>query len=177
MSSTHDPHPVHREAEIAEFVWIQIRVVLEKERDRIYEEIRSYPPPIAACDEQFNYLLEQRAQVSRDLARMNETARTPLSLMACSKFLDELVASSDLIAGESEQKLRSYLRGAASIRARHHRLTPAWRASQLVCYGLECLRTASWPAAYLDPLGAGINVKASARVGLEEIPEDSRHRA
>ncbi len=110
MPSTHDPHPVHREAEISELVWNQIRVVLEQERDRIYKEIRSYPPPITACDEQFNYLLEQRAQVSRELARMDEAARTPLSLLACRKFLDELVASSDLMPGESEQKLRSYLR-------------------------------------------------------------------
>jgi len=118
MSSTHEPHPVHREAEIAEFVWKQIRIVLEKERDRIHEEIRGYPPPIAACDEQFNYLLEQRAQVSRELARMNEATRTPISLMTCSKFLDELVASSDLIAGETEQKLRSYLREGGCLTTR-----------------------------------------------------------
>ncbi len=118
MSSTHEPHPVHRKAEIAEFVWKQIRVVLEKERDRIYEEIRGYPPPIAACDEQFNYLLEQRAQVSRELARMNETARTPLTLMACSKYLEDLVASSDIIVDETEQKLRSYLREGGCLTTR-----------------------------------------------------------
>ena len=118
MPSTHEPHPVHRKAEIAEFVWKQIRIVLEKERDRIYQEIRGYPPPISACDEQFNYLLEQRAQVSRELARMNEATRTPLPLMACSKLLDELVASSDLIAGETEQKLRSYLREGGCLTTR-----------------------------------------------------------
>ncbi len=51
-------------------------------------------------------------------ARVNEAARTPLLLMACSKLLDELVASSDLIAGETEQKLRSYLREGGCLTTR-----------------------------------------------------------
>ena len=109
MPPTDDPHRARREAELAEFVWKQIKDVLERERDRIYEEIKNYPPPIPACDAQFNHLLEQRARVSRELARMNEAAGTPLSVTACRKFLDELVASSDLIAGEDEARLRSYL--------------------------------------------------------------------
>ena len=28
--------------------------------DTIYEQIKNYPTPIAGCDEQFNYLLEER---------------------------------------------------------------------------------------------------------------------
>ncbi len=46
------------------------RARLEAERERIREEISSYPAPIAGCDEQFNYLLERRAQVRRELARL-----------------------------------------------------------------------------------------------------------
>ena len=42
----------------------------EAERERIREEISSYPAPIAGCDEQFDYLLERRAQVRRELARL-----------------------------------------------------------------------------------------------------------
>ncbi len=66
MSSSHDPSQ-------------QIRAALVRERDRLYEEIKSYPPPIAACDEQFDDLLERRDRVARELARLSENAgtRTP----------------------------------------------------------------------------------------------------
>ena len=51
------------------------RARLEAERERIREEISSYPAPIAGCDEQFNYLLERRVQVRRELARLVEEER------------------------------------------------------------------------------------------------------
>ena len=34
--------------------------------ETIYEQIKKYPTPIAGCDEQFNFLLEERVRV-RDL--------------------------------------------------------------------------------------------------------------
>ena len=34
--------------------------------DTIYEQIKSYPTPIAGCDEQFNFLLSERDRL-RDL--------------------------------------------------------------------------------------------------------------
>ena len=34
--------------------------------DAIYEQIKNYPTPIAGCDEQFNFLLEERDRL-RDL--------------------------------------------------------------------------------------------------------------
>ena len=46
------------------------RARLEAERKRIQAEISAYPAPIAGCDEQFNYLLERRSQVRRELARL-----------------------------------------------------------------------------------------------------------
>ncbi len=50
----------------------EARARLEAERRRIQEEISRYPAPIAGCDEQFNYLLERRSQVRRELARLVE---------------------------------------------------------------------------------------------------------
>ncbi|REK06844.1 MAG: hypothetical protein DWQ37_22685 [Planctomycetota bacterium] len=43
---------------------------LEAEKQRLYEEIRTYPTPIAGCDQQFNYLLEQQARVVAELNRL-----------------------------------------------------------------------------------------------------------
>ena len=51
------------------------RARLEAERKRIQAEISAYPAPIAGCDEQFNYLLERRSQVRRELARLAEEER------------------------------------------------------------------------------------------------------
>ena len=51
----------------------EIRNLLEQQRVRIQEEIANYPPPITACDAQFNHLLEQRSQIARELACMTKT--------------------------------------------------------------------------------------------------------
>jgi hypothetical protein len=42
-------------------------MILQTEKARLVEEIRSYPRPIAACDAQFNYLLERRDSIERAL--------------------------------------------------------------------------------------------------------------
>jgi hypothetical protein len=46
----------------------QIRADLERRRVALSASIRSYPTPIARCDEQLAALLESRAQVLRLLA-------------------------------------------------------------------------------------------------------------
>ena len=51
----------------------EIRNLLEQQRVRIQEEIANYPPPITACDAQFNHLLEQRSRIARELACMTKT--------------------------------------------------------------------------------------------------------
>jgi hypothetical protein len=48
----------------------RIAIDLEAEKRRLYDEIRSYPTPIAGCDQQFNYLLEQQARVHTELNRV-----------------------------------------------------------------------------------------------------------
>jgi len=49
---------------------------LEAEKQRLYDEIRNYPTPIAACDQQFNYLLEQHARVTAELDRLRSAKST-----------------------------------------------------------------------------------------------------
>ena len=43
---------------------------LEAEKQRLYDEIRGYPTPITACDQQFNWLLEQQTRVTAELHRL-----------------------------------------------------------------------------------------------------------
>ena len=44
---------------------------LEKLKTRINKEIGNYPPPIPACDAQFNYLLEERSKISKALKQVD----------------------------------------------------------------------------------------------------------
>ena len=47
---------------------------LRAELQRITNEIRTYPPPIAGCDAQFNYLLEQRTLIKQQLSQLRKDA-------------------------------------------------------------------------------------------------------
>ena len=43
---------------------------LSKRLQRIKEEVKHYPTPIAGCDEQFNFLLSERKRLTLELTRI-----------------------------------------------------------------------------------------------------------
>lgn len=53
-------------------LWQEVETHLEREKQRIFDEILNYPPPIPACDVQFNFLLAQRAEMMQELQRLRE---------------------------------------------------------------------------------------------------------
>jgi len=111
MPSTEAHVEMDRQAEFSliESVWKRIREHLENERLRVNEEIKNYPPPIPACDAQFNYLLEERARIGQELGRLEALAREGLTRSAHLKRIGEFIASSNYIKGEVEQRIRSSL--------------------------------------------------------------------
>ncbi|MEO5677564.1 MAG: hypothetical protein ABIQ84_08455 [Usitatibacter sp.] len=44
-----------------------LRASLEARRRQLDEEIRAYPTPIPRCDAQFNFLMEERSRIVREL--------------------------------------------------------------------------------------------------------------
>lgn len=55
----------------------QLERELRQKKAEIQAEINSYPAPIAGCDQQFNYLLAQRAELNkklRSLGSMRESS-------------------------------------------------------------------------------------------------------
>ena len=48
------------------------REALEALRKSLLEQIQNYPPPITACDQQFNHLLEQRDRIGSLLRKLTE---------------------------------------------------------------------------------------------------------
>ena len=55
--------------------WQQVRNQLEQKKAAIYEEIANYPPPIPACDQQFNHLLEERTQILQELKKLEAVTK------------------------------------------------------------------------------------------------------
>ena len=78
---------------------------LEDERSRIVAEIRAYPPPIPACDIQFNHLLERRNKHSRELNRLHRIEKELDSGELSPEQIHEFVESSDCIHPEIKFRL------------------------------------------------------------------------
>lgn len=51
--------------------WDALQARLEHMQEAVAAEIRTYPPPIPACDAPYNHLLERRAALSAALARLD----------------------------------------------------------------------------------------------------------
>ena len=89
--------------------WSQIASCLENRKQQLYAAIRNYPTPITACDQQFNYLLEQQVEISGELRRMHEIKAAAASGDAIAT-LEEFVWSSSCISEEKKATIRSSLR-------------------------------------------------------------------
>ena len=81
--------------------WQAFRRRLESLKEDVAAEIRSYPPPITGCDAQFNYLLELRRLLPRELERLDLAAGAASSMIEtfiraslCEAALSELLAES-----------------------------------------------------------------------------------
>lgn len=55
---------------IAVATWDDAKQALQERRTELDALIGAYPPPITACDAQFNHLLEQRREIGQELARL-----------------------------------------------------------------------------------------------------------
>jgi hypothetical protein len=52
------------EAVLADRAWSALQEHLLDLRKAVQDEIRTYPTPIAGCDQQFNYLLEKKNRIA-----------------------------------------------------------------------------------------------------------------
>jgi hypothetical protein len=82
-----------------------VRRHLEDKRRPVEDEIRRYPPPIAGCDAQFNYLLEQRSQLSRELVRLAAASQRPDA--DTPEAVDAFIRSSTCIDAAASEELRA----------------------------------------------------------------------
>jgi len=92
----------------------QLRSLLAERIERVNQEVRHYPQPIAHCDDQLNKLLEQRARLAGHLDRMNALVEGDLSRGGRIRLIEELLASPSGLDDETEELVRSRLRAALS---------------------------------------------------------------
>ncbi len=78
---------------MADSDWEALRARLAQTQAAVAAEINAYPPPIPACDAQFDYLLERRAALSAALARLDAARKdgtdTPQDFLASTPILAE----------------------------------------------------------------------------------------
>lgn len=67
----------------------QLRALLRQERERVLAELRAYPPPVPACDVQFNDLLQQRDNLGRASGRLDVILNADLDADARAQRLKE----------------------------------------------------------------------------------------
>ena len=108
-STTSDRDMAH---EVLMSLWQTIREQLQAKQNQIYEEIAHYPPPIPACDQHFNYLLEQRTGIAQELRRQKALAEESLTSRDPIALIREFVASSVYMNDETRQHIRSCLQNA-----------------------------------------------------------------
>ena len=81
-------------------------------RERLAEEIRSYPTPIPRCDAQFNHLYEQLGRLARDLDAI-EGAKS--ERIAAEAFLASMPYTDDPSERDFRSRVKKALQSFASV--------------------------------------------------------------
>ncbi|MFN8491476.1 MAG: hypothetical protein U0350_28015 [Caldilineaceae bacterium] len=93
----------------AEVAWQRIKQHLEAEKQRIFQEIRQYPPPIPACDVQFNGLLAERAAILQELGKVEAILKQHLTGQDTHILLGEFIRASHYTDDELKENTRQSL--------------------------------------------------------------------
>lgn len=76
----------------------EARLRLEAARKALNAQIAAYPPPIPACDAQFNHLLQQRSEIADALARLDAVLAAPGARGVDSGALQSFIAACPFLA-------------------------------------------------------------------------------
>ncbi len=88
----------------------RIRALLERERQQLLDEIRTYPTPIPRCDQQFNHLIAQRDLLAQALARLDAAAGHGVPASERGARLDAFLDSCGCLDADLKLRLQAALR-------------------------------------------------------------------
>ena len=106
-ANSRDAMPRETKSEWIEELRNRIREHLEAKRNQIVEDIINYPPPIPACDQHYNYLLEQRVNISLELRRLNTLFQDGDASQDEVTLIDAFLTASAFIQNEAQQEIRT----------------------------------------------------------------------
>ena len=86
-----------------------IRSHIEGHKIRVTNEIRSYPMPIPACDAQYNFLLEERGRINREMKQLGALSKDPGDATGPHGTLRAFIETSAYIHHELRQELSAAL--------------------------------------------------------------------
>ena len=86
--------------------WRRAREFLETCKARIAGQINAYPPPIPACDTQFNTLLEQRGKLTEELNRLEVAHRESRGGSDTNHALADFIVTSEFIEEAAGRKIK-----------------------------------------------------------------------
>jgi hypothetical protein len=87
--------------------WKAIQAYLEAHKRDLLTRIHAYPPPITACDDQFNWLLERRDAVAGELARLDATVERGAAEREVDVAVDAFLRTSPCIDADATRRLRA----------------------------------------------------------------------
>lgn len=90
--------------------WQGVRDLLEHKKAQVNEAIVNYPPPIPACDQHFNYLLEERAKLPQELQRLADFAKQGTGQKEHRTLLEEFIMTSSHLNDEERQRVRAEIK-------------------------------------------------------------------
>ena len=100
---------VDEKTAVCQPAWQLIKEHLQERKSQIAQEILYYPPPIPACDAQFNFLLEERTRVAQTLDQVDTWADKPLTDKEQLVLLDQFLATSPDLDETAVQEIRAKL--------------------------------------------------------------------
>ncbi len=80
---------------------------LEKVKIRVNKKIGNYPPPIPACDVQFNYLPEERSNISMEIKRVDNLLTKCQTSIVDIETIEDLIKTSNQIDDDMAERLRT----------------------------------------------------------------------
>jgi hypothetical protein len=83
---------LHEENLTGTSAWQLVKAHLDKKKSEIVEQILYYPPPIPACDAQYNYLLAERDRFAQALGVLGDWAEEEPLATFLARALDEETA-------------------------------------------------------------------------------------
>jgi hypothetical protein len=86
-------------------LWAEVTGLLAGRKEDLHRAIASYPTPIAGCDEQFDYLLEQQARIADELAGACNAMAQPAAAGESLRAFCDFVRWSRCLDEDSKQRL------------------------------------------------------------------------